>query len=30
VTAESFLGHSLLEDCTDPETGEITPVIVVN
>lgn len=27
--AEAILGHSLLEDCTDPLTGEITPVIVV-
>jgi transposase InsO family protein len=27
--AEALLGHSLLLDCTDPETGEITPVIVV-
>ncbi len=26
---ENMLGHSLLEDCTDPETGEITPVVVV-
>lgn len=26
---EDLLGHSLLEDCTDPETGEIKPVIVV-
>lgn len=27
--AEKMLGHSLLLDCTDPETGEIRPVIVV-
>jgi putative transposase len=27
--AETLLGHSLLLDCTDPETGEITPVVVV-
>ena len=25
----ALLGRSLLEDCTDPATGEITPVIVV-
>ena len=24
-----MLGRSLLEDCTDPETGEITPLIIV-
>ena len=24
-----MMGKSLLEDCTDPETGEITPVTVV-
>jgi putative transposase len=28
-TAERFMGRSLLEDCTDPVTGEIIPVIVV-
>jgi transposase InsO family protein len=28
--AEAWLGHSLLEDCTDAETGEVTPVIVVS
>ena len=27
--AEQMLGHSLLDDCTDPQTGEITPVILV-
>ena len=27
--AEAMMGRSLLEDCTDPETGEITPVTVV-
>jgi transposase InsO family protein len=26
---EKMLGHTLLEDCINPETGEITPVIVV-
>lgn len=29
TNAEHLLGHSLLEDCTDPITGEIHPVIVV-
>jgi transposase InsO family protein len=29
ISAEQLLGHSLLLDCTDPSTGEITPVIVV-
>jgi transposase InsO family protein len=28
-SAERHLGHSLLEDCTNKTTGEITPVIVV-
>lgn len=28
-SAEALLGHSLLEDCTDAVTGEITPVILV-
>ena len=28
--AERLLGHSLLEDCIDPGTGELTPVIVVS
>jgi transposase InsO family protein len=27
--AHDLLGHSLLDDVTDPQTGEITPVIVV-
>lgn len=27
--AEAILGHTLLEDCTDPETGEVRPVILV-
>ena len=27
--AERLLGHSLLEDCIDPLTGEITPVTIV-
>lgn len=27
--AEKALGHTLLEDCTDPATGEITPVVLV-
>jgi transposase InsO family protein len=27
--AERLLGHSLLEDCIDPVTGEITPVTIV-
>ena len=26
---EELLGHPLLEDCVDPATGELTPVIVV-
>jgi putative transposase len=29
TNAEDLLGHSLLLDCTDPETGEITPVVIV-
>jgi transposase InsO family protein len=29
ANAEALLGHSLLEDCTDAETGELTPLIVV-
>jgi putative transposase len=28
--AGDLLGRSLLEDCTDPETGELTPVLVVS
>lgn len=28
--AEALLGHSLLADCLDPRTGELTPVIVVS
>jgi transposase InsO family protein len=28
-SAEQMMGHSLLDDCTDPETGEITPVTIV-
>lgn len=28
--AEELLGCSLLEDCIDPQTGELTPVIVVS
>jgi putative transposase len=28
--AGELLGRSLLEDCTDPETGELAPVIVVS
>lgn len=27
--AERLLGHSLLEDCVDPDTGELTPVTIV-
>lgn len=27
--AESWLEHSLLSECTDPSTGELTPVVVV-
>lgn len=27
--AESTLGRSLLQDCTDPETGVVTPLVVV-
>jgi transposase InsO family protein len=29
ATAEAMMGRSLLEDCTDQATGEITPVTVV-
>lgn len=29
ATVAALLGCSMLEDCTDLETGEITPVIVV-
>lgn len=29
LQAETWLGHSLLRECTDPETGELTPVVVV-
>lgn len=29
TNAEKLLGHSLLEDCTDASTGEITPVTIV-
>jgi len=28
--ASELIGHSLLEDCTDAQTGELTPVIVVS
>ena len=28
--ASELLGRPLIEDCTDPDTGEITPVIVVS
>lgn len=28
-SAETILGYSLLEDCTNHDTGEITPVIIV-
>lgn len=28
--AESLLGHSLAEDCTDPDTGEIFPLTIVS
>jgi putative transposase len=28
--ASELLGRPLLEDCIDPETGELTPVIVVS
>jgi putative transposase len=27
--AERLLGHPLLEDCVDPDTGELTPVTIV-
>lgn len=27
--AETLLGRSLLEDCTDPVTGELTPLVIV-
>ena len=27
--AGELLGHALIEDCTDPDTGEITPVVIV-
>ena len=29
-SAEALLGHSLLDDCTDHTTGEITPVIIAS
>lgn len=29
AAAEALLGHSLQEDCTNPETGEITPLVIV-
>ena len=29
TNAEAMLGHTLLEDCVDPTTGELFPVIVV-
>ena len=28
--AEALMGHSLVEDCVDPDTGEIFPVVVVS
>lgn len=28
--AEALLGHSLLEDCLDPVTGEIIPLVIVS
>ena len=28
-TAETLLGHRLIEDCVDPTTGEIVPLVVV-
>jgi putative transposase len=28
--AQDLIGRSLLEDCTDPQTGEIAPVVVVS
>ena len=28
--AESLLGHSLLDDCTNHHTGQITPVVIVS
>lgn len=30
ATVEQLLGHTLLEDCTDAATGELTPVIIVS
>ena len=27
--AGELLGHALIEDCADPDTGEITPVVIV-
>jgi len=27
--AEELLGHDLIQDCVDPETGEIIPIFVV-
>ena len=29
-SAETMIGRSLLEDCLDPDTGELTPLIVVS
>ena len=29
VNAEGWLGHSLLEECLDPEAGEVLPVAIV-
>lgn len=28
--AERLIGHSLVEDCVDPETGEIFPLVIVS
>lgn len=28
--AEPLMGHSLVEDCVDPDTGEVFPVVVVS
>lgn len=29
ATAETLLGKTLIEDCVDPDTGELTPVVIV-
>src|SRR2546428_1083704 len=29
MNADTWLGHSLLEECLDPETGEVLPIAIV-